>query len=924
MKKLTILIFLIIGVTYTKVAAQDAATLLKRANQQYQLYESERDRNNDPAIMYNHLLESYNLFVNVLEAPNNEGQLKGAKNRLRSIYPSLLNGAVYFHQQKQPIKFLDLATAYIELPKIRKFQNELLQPDTQYPDLLYNVAKGYFNLKKYEKTIKYFNEFINIGKADEVQMKDYYFCLNQAYNEQKNYAKQEQLLEEASARFPKTLEFLYHLVNVHIATRNIDKQSEVIDRILVIDPNNQQVLRNKVNILRRQGKNKEALERCKQLYVLNPNDYKVQTELARSYYGVGVEIVEKAKLIVNQSEYAIQLQSAADYFYNAKDLFEKILEKTPTALEYMKGLSNVYLYLGMKAESEVLTAMATEGISYQSFPSRLAIYNEVHGEQILASNGEQMLTPKPIKAPKLVIYTDSTSIQDGNGNNIIDAGERFDVHFTIRNNGEGDAYNLRIRLSEEQGYESYFGGIREKDGGHIPAGTSKQYTFTYIADLDMPTALAKINIHAFEQNGNDADVAEIHVDMQEYAMPRLHVADYKFIASEGSSITLGSNGKFVFALQNTGTKTAHEVKLNFKLPANVFATDAPEAKIDSIAPGEVVELNYAFWVNKRFDGDSIAVMVSANESTRASYLNETYKVKLGEYLTSTVATRIAGNTQKRQTIIDKNFRLGLQSELLENIPIGATNPHRYALIIGNEDYSSRVGANSEINVPYAINDAAVFYEYCTHTFGIPEQQIKILSDATVGMMVEGLDWLISMAKADPKAEIFYYYSGHGNNDEATKKAYLLPVDITGKNVRLGISLDELYTQLGSLSIEGAYVFLDACFSGGYKSNAPVLQQKGVRTRPNYTALHGHTLSFSSSSGDETSSVYHEKKQGYYTYFLLKSLQEAGGNLTIREWLTKTRNEVLKATSLNGKPQTPDAMLSIDWKGWENIMLMTPL
>lgn len=922
MKKLSLLFFLIIGMTCTKVAAQDAAALLKRANQQYQLYESERDRNNDPAGMYNYLLESYNLFIDVLEAPNNAGQIKGAKNRLRSIYPALLNGAVYFQQQKQPIKFLDLATAYIELPQHRELQNELYQRDSQYTGLLFNVANGYFNMNKYDQTIEYFNEFLNLEVADEVRIKDSYICLNHAYEKQKNYVKQEQLLEKAIAKFPKTMEFLYHLFNVHMATKNIEKQSETVDRILAIDPNNLQILPFKISFLRREGKNQEALERCKQLYVLNPNDKRVLKELARSYYGVGTEIVNGAKLIVNQSEYAIQRQRAADYFYNAKDLFEKILEQEPTAFEYMKGLANVYLYLEQKAEAEVLTAMATERVSYPAFKSRLATYNEVHGEQLLASNGEQLSTPKPIKAPKLIIQTDSTSIQDANGNHIIDAGERFDVHFTIRNDGEGDAYNLRIRLSEEQGYESFFGGIREKDGGHIPAGTAKQYTFTYIADLDMPTALAKINIHAFEQNGNDADVAEIHVDMQEYSMPRLHIADYQFVASEGSSITLGSNGKFVFALQNTGTKTAHDVKLNITPPANVFGTDAQEITIDSIAPGEVIEKSYAFWVNKRFDGDSIAVMVSANESTRASFLNETYKVKLGQYLTSNVVTRIAGNTQRPTNVIDKEYRLGLQSELLQNIPVGASNPHRYALIIGNEDYSSRVGANSEINVPYAINDAAVFYEYCNRTFGIPEQQIRVISDATVGMMVEGLDWLISMAKADPKAEIFYYYSGHGNNDEATKKAYLLPVDITGKNVRLGVSLDELYEQLGNLSIEGAYVFLDACFSGGYKSNAPIMEQKAVRTSAQFTALRGHTISFASSSGDETSSVYHEKKQGYYTYFLLKVLKEAGGNLTMREWMTRTRNEVRKATSLNGKPQTPSAMLSAEWAGWENIQLMT--
>ena len=83
-----------------------------------------------------------------------------------------------------------------------------------------------------------------------------------------------------------------------------------------------------------------------------------------------------------------------------------------------------------------------------------------------------------------------------------------------------------------------------------------------------------------------------------------------------------------------------------------------------------------------------------------------------------------------------------------------------------------------------------------------------------------------------------------------------------------------------------------------------------------------TLSFSSSSGNETSSVFHEKKQGYYTYFLLKVLKDAGGNLTMRDWFKKTHDEVLKATSLSGKPQSPNAMPSVEWPEWVNVQLMT--
>ena len=920
MKKIFILTFLLMLVVCSKVAAQDAATLFQRATQQYVLYESERDKGADPVKMYTSLLESYNLFVKVLDTPNNGAQLMGAKNRLRAIYPQLLNGAIYFSNQKQPLKFLEHASAYIDLPKRKEFRSELLERDTQYPGVLYNAALGYFNLKNYASSIKYFTEFLSSGFADEVQAKNCYTYLNQAYFEQKDYVKQELVLEEAVTKYPMTLQFLYHLVNLHMRKGNFEKLSGTIDRILAIDPNDAQVLPVKAKLLRDQGRNMESLQLCKRLYALQPDNYVIMTNLARAYYQVGDSIMDSGKTVVSESDYAAIYQSAADYFLNAKDLFVKILEQKPMDMTYMKALAGVYQYLKMDAEYKVLLTMVDERVSYNNFPARLSEYNEIFGRNMTNASG-QVLATGPLKAPKLVVYMDENSFHDANGNKVIDANERFDIHFKIKNEGEGDAYNLRLRLSEEQGYETFFDGLRERDGGHIPVGTTKDYTFTYIAKKDLPTAKAKISIYAFEQNGFDAS-AGLNVQMQEFAMPKLSIADYQFEAKEGSAIRLGSHGKLKLALQNLGSKTAKKIRLNFKLPNNVFQTDVPESVIDSLAPGDVKTFEYGFLVNNRFDGDSIAVLVDINEETRSSYINETYKVKLGDYLTSALVTTIAGEAQVRPEIIAKDFKFGLESELLNNVPVGATHPHRYALIIGNEDYSA-VGSNAEVNVPYADADAAVFRIYCERTFGIPHENIKIFANATVGLMIEQLDWLVNMGKADPEAELFFYYSGHGNNDDATKEAYLLPVDITGKNVKHGLKLDDLYKRLSELSIKGAYVFLDACFSGGYKSSAPLFAAKGVRVEPKIKGPSGHTLSFSSSSGEQTSSVFHEKQQGYYTYYLLKTLRDAGGNLTMQEWFVKTAKEVKAATARIGKLQEPKVQVSLqDWAGWGNVTLMT--
>lgn len=914
MKKVLILTLLFLGVAI-RVAAQDAATASKRANQQYVLFESERDKGINIPAMYNYLLDSYENYVKVVQAPDNSQFLSGAKNRLRSIYPYLLNGAVYYSEQKQPAKSLELAAAYIDMPQLSAFRSELLPKDNRYASVVYYAAVSAYSLEKYSQALRFFQEYLNTGT--ETQEKDCYVYMNMIHQSQKNYAEQENILEQAIAKYPVTLDFLYNLVNVYIATNNMPKLLAAIDRILVIDPNNDKVLPIKARILERQGQNQEALEIYKRLYVLYPNNFELLTGVARANFNVATEIVNNGATIASDAEYAIVRQRAAGYLLDAKDLFLKILDVDPSSKMYMQGLAGVYQYLDMKAESEVLMKIVEDGAPYTSFPARLLAYNEVL-KQTESVAQEQDSTPIPIEPAMLVIRVDS--FIDGNNNKVIDAGESFAVQFTVENKGQGDAYNVRLRLSEQQGYDQYFDGPRELDGGHIPAGTSKQYTFRYLVKREIPTVLAKINIYAFEANGFDADPSELIVNTNEYSMPRLRVADHQFFASEGSSITLGKNGKLTLALQNYGTQTARNVKLNFRLPNNVFTTDTPEMIIDSIAPGDVATLDYGFLVNKRFDGDSVAVMVAVSEDTRSSYLNEAYKVKMGQYLTAASSIKIDGQVAAR-TVAAKDYQLTFKSELLEDVPIGAANRHRYALIIGNEDYSM-TGANAEINVPYAVNDALVFREYCVRTFGVPTGQIKVVPNATAGMMHEQLDWLVNMASTDPDAELIFYYSGHGNNDEASKEPYLLPVDITGKNIRLGISLTDLYKRLATYQIKGAYVFLDACFSGGYKSTAPLIAQKGVRVVPKAGMPQGNTLSFSSSSGDQTSSVFHEKKQGYYTYYLIKTLKDSNGELTMKDLFEKTNAEVKKATALIGKMQEPQYMVSPQWTDWADIKLKT--
>ena len=83
---------------------------------------------------------------------------------------------------------------------------------------------------------------------------------------------------------------------------------------------------------------------------------------------------------------------------------------------------------------------------------------------------------------------------------------------------------------------------------------------------------------------------------------------------------------------------------------------------------------------------------------------------------------------------------------------------------------------------------------------------------------------------------------------------------------------------------------------------------------------GNTVCITSSSGDQTSSVYNEKKQGYFTYYLIKTLQDAGGNIDLKALYDKTNADVKQETARNGKMQEPSLLVSPSFTDWDKVRL----
>ena len=241
-----------------------------------------------------------------------------------------------------------------------------------------------------------------------------------------------------------------------------------------------------------------------------------------------------------------------------------------------------------------------------------------------------------------------------------------------------------------------------------------------------------------------------------------------------------------------------------------------------------------------------------------------------------------------------------------NLP-KATEPrdNTFAVVIGNEDYKY-VAA-----VPFAARDAAIFAKYCRVTLGLPDDNIRLYTNATYGDILDAIDDIKTISEVyNGDIRVIFYYAGHGVPDEATRNAYLLPVDARSQQLKTCYPIEKLYAELGSLKAHSVTLLLDACFSGSQRGDGMLMSARGVALKPRTDEPKGNMVAISAATGEETAYPYAEKRHGMFTYYLLSKLQESGGDVTLGELCDYVTIKVSQqSVKVNRKQQTPTVMPS---------------
>jgi len=520
--------------------------------------------------------------------------------------------------------------------------------------------------------------------------------------------------------------------------------------------------------------------------------------------------------------------------------------------------------------------------------------------------------------PDLVINEEK--FVDENKNNFINANEECSISFQVQNIGKGVAQDVKVKASVKSGSVS---GVTFDDNislGNIPGDSSMKVTIPIHGKLNTEDGIAEFQIRVMEARGFDAFPLEFKIETRKFAEPKIVISDAVFSTEDGGLIKLNYPINLKVLVQNIGAGEAKGVKVNFELPNPncVFLGEQNQFNLDFMKRGESRELDFLFTATRRYTGTSIPVLIQISETYGRYGTDSTLQVGLAENLTAKNQVVISGVAPVNEDIAIAS----LTSDVDKNIPLILTShPFRYALVIGNEDYSKfQRGLNNEANVKFARNDATIFKDYAERVLGVESKNLFFLTDATAGEMEQKIDLVSKLAaRTAEEAEIIFFFAGHGLPDEVSKEPYIIPVDVSGTNLSSAVKLADVYKTFSETSARKVTFFLDACFSGGGR-DAGLLAARSVKVKPKDELVTGNMVVFSASSGEQSSLPFNDKQHGMFTYFLLKKLQETKGNISYGKLADYVKSNVsLESLRVNNKEQDPTVKISIDvqdkWENW---------
>lgn len=332
----------------------------------------------DEASFYPQVMRTYTTNLVVIDSLPGEDVFNRAKAVLADIRPELLDGAFYYSGLGSTEGIVPFARAYVDIPLMPAMLGEKLNTDARtYPTLTYIAASSAYNAGEFADAIKYFKEYLSTN--DDRQRENVYMFMGQACMNVGDFETGVEAMADAMVLYPSNRHIMLHGINMAVEAKRPDLLPMFLDKALLIEPDNEQLLLIKGQLLEDRQEFKQALEVFRRLDELKPNVMSINKHLALNFFNLGVYYYNQAILESDEKVARRAKRQSNSYFQEAARLMQTICANDPRDTKYLESLAVCYGCIDDKPMFEEinrrLRALGRAPVREMSMPSMIA-FNE--------------------------------------------------------------------------------------------------------------------------------------------------------------------------------------------------------------------------------------------------------------------------------------------------------------------------------------------------------------------------------------------------------------------------------------------------------------------------------------------------------------------------------------------------------------------
>ncbi len=224
-----------------------------------------------------------------------------------------------------------------------------------------------------------------------------------------------------------------------------------------------------------------------------------------------------------------------------------------------------------------------------------------------------------------IVLDGEVFFNDQNNNNTLDASERVQFSFFIKNVGKYVANRVRIRT--KVGNDATGIIVPEKISlGNMAPNERKLIKRVIEGGQDLQSGTAELRFEIVE---NDSLSHVIPYEVKTYSIskkPRLDIISHAFLTTDDSpTIQPGSPFELKVRLKNTGGGDAQNIRFEFDVPPHILInSDLDASTIESLKPNEITETTFNFLMGVNYQNSKILIDIRVFDDNTDSGESRTF------------------------------------------------------------------------------------------------------------------------------------------------------------------------------------------------------------------------------------------------------------------------------------------------------------